>query len=424
MDTLAHTPHTVFMTGVTGLLGSYLLRDLVLSGRSVAVLVRRSRKQSPRSRIESMVSQWEAEVGRVLRRPRVFEGDITLPRCGLDDDAIGWVRLNCDTLLNNAASLTFDGTGPDQEPWRSNVNGVRHLLDLADRSAVGRLHHVSTAYVCGLRSGVIREDEIDETGTFANDYERSKAIGERLIREAKHLESFTIYRPSIIVGDSRSGFTSTYHGFFAALRLAHTLVRSVPLGATNSEALLGFLGIQPHWHKNFVPVDWVARAIGRLLGRDDAQGQTFHLTHPAPVPMSLVGSVIQEAVERFSETASGNDAQGRSESWFATNFRSELDIYTKYFRDDPVFDRSNVLSMIGADDVPLIDRASLLRMSEYAITNGFRSVPSHMAATRPCGPASACDPAGRDTGNGAPPERGWAEDAEKSGNAVDRRAFR
>ena len=424
MDTLAHTPPSVFMTGATGLLGSYLLRDLVLNGESVAVLTRRGRRQSPQSRIESMVSGWEAEAGRMLRRPVVFEGDITLPRCGLDDDAIGWIRLNCDTLLNNAASLTFDGQAPGQEPWRSNVDGIRNLLDVADRAAVGHVHHVSTAYVCGLRSGVIREDEIGEPEAFANDYERSKALGERLIREAKHLESSTIYRPSIIVGDSGTGFTSTYHGFFAALRLAHTLVRCVPLGATSSESLLEFLGIRPHWHKNFIPVDWVARTISALLRHQGARGRTFHLTHPAPVPMSLVGSVIQEAVERYSETASGNDTQGRSESWFATNFRSELDIYTKYFRDDPVFDRSNVLSMIGADDVPLIDRASLLRMSEYAITNGFRSVPSHMTATRPCGPASACDPAGRDTGNGAPPERGWAEDAEKSGNAVDRRAFR
>ena len=412
------------MTGATGLLGSYLLRDLVLNGESVAVLVRRSRKQSPRSRIESMVSRWEADVGRVLRRPTVFEGDITLPRCGLDDDAIGWIRLNCDTLLNNAASLTFDGQAPEQEPWRSNVNGIRNLLDVADRAAVGHLHHVSTAYVCGLQSGVIPEDAIGEPLAFANDYERSKALGERVIRDAKHLESSTIYRPSIIVGDSGTGFTSTYHGFFAALRLAHTLVRCVPLGATSSESLLEFLGIRPHWHKNFVPVDWVAQTIATLLRHHGARGRTFHLTHPEPVPMSLVGSVIQEAVERFSETASGNDPQGRNESWFATNFRSELDIYTKYFRDDPVFDRSNVLSMINVDDVPLIDRSSLLRMSEYAIRNGFRSVPSRMAATRPCGGAAARVPAGRDPDKGDLPERGWTEDAEKSGNAANRRAFR
>lgn len=382
MELSAHTPHTVFMTGATGLLGSYLLRDLVLSGRSVAVLVRRSRRQSPRSRVEAMVSQWEADAGRVLSRPHVFEGDITLPRCGLDDDAIGWIRLNCDTFLNNAASLTFDSQSLEQEPWRSNVNGIRHVLDLADRSAVGSLHHVSTAYVCGLRSGVIREDELDERQAFANDYERSKAEGERLIRDAKHLSSVTIYRPSIIVGDSRTGFTSTFHGFFAALRLAHTLVRSLPLGATNSESLLRFLGIEPHWHKNFVPVDWVAAMIGRLLADRDAQGKTFHLTHPHPVPMSLVGSVIQEAIETFSELASADDPDGRSESWFATNFRSELDIYAKYFRDDPVFDQSNLVSAVGTIDVPAIDRPTLLQMSKYAIVNGFRSSPRPRPAAR------------------------------------------
>lgn len=401
-------PQSVFMTGATGLLGSYLLRDLVLKGESVAVLVRRSRRHSPRSRIESMVSLWEADAGRLLRRPHVFEGDITLPRCGLDDDAIGWIRLNCDTFLNNAASLTFDGQSREEEPWRSNVNGIRNLLDVAERAEIAHVHHVSTAYVCGLRSGVIHEDEAADSQAFANDYERSKATGERLIRDAKHLDSATIYRPSIIVGDSDTGFTSTYHGFFAALRLAHTLVRCVPLGSTSSESLLAFLGIRPEWHKNFVPVDWVAHSIGALLRRHEARGHTFHLTHSEPVPMRVVGSVIQEAVERFSETAPTADPQSRSESWFAANFRSELDVYTKYFRDDPVFDRANLLSFIGADDVPAIDRVSLLRMSEYAITNGFRSIPNRGAPTR----------------HGNLAKRGWTEDAEKSGNAANHRAFR
>lgn len=405
----AHMPPSVFMTGATGLLGSYLLRDLVLNGESVAVLVRRSRRQSPRSRIESMVSQWEADAGRVLCRPRVFEGDITLPRCGLDDDAIGWIRLNCDTFLNNAASLTFAGESRDDEPWKSNVNGIKNLLDVADRAKVAHMHHVSTAYVCGLRSGVIREDELDQSQAFANDYEHSKAAGERLIQHARHLESATIYRPSIIVGDSSTGFTSTYHGFFAALRLAHTLVRCVPLGSTSSESLLEFLGIRPEWHKNFVPVDWVAHSIGTLLRRHEARGHTFHLTHPEPVPMKLVGSVIQEAVERFSETASASDPDSRNESWFATSFRSELDIYKKYFHDDPAFDCSNLISLNGPHDVPPIDRAALLRMSEYAIVNGFRAPSNRMPGLVL---QDDC------------PRRGWHENSEKSGHSTENRAFR
>jgi thioester reductase-like protein len=383
MTSPADTPHTVLMTGATGLLGSYLLRDLVLRGEHVAVLVRRSRKESPRGRIESMVARWEADAGRILRRPVVFEGDITLPRCGLDDDAIAWLRLNCDRFLNNAASLTFDGRAPEQEPWRSNVNGMKNLLDLADRSSVGQMHHVSTAYVCGLGSGVVREEVADEHQAFANDYERSKAVGERLVRDAGCLDSFTIYRPSIIVGDSTTGYTSTYHGFFAALRLAHTLVRSVPLGSTSSEALLKFLRIQPHWQKNFVPVDWVAEMIGTLLRRREARGRTFHLTHPRPVPMSLVGSVIQEAIETLSETAAADDPEGRSESWFAASFRNELDIYAKYFRDDPIFDGTNLVALLGDGAPPPVDRSALLRMSEYAITNRFRSVPHHAVGAPP-----------------------------------------
>lgn len=181
---------------------------------------------------------WEETLGKRLPRPTVLDGDLTRPFCGLDADARRWVGEHCDELLNNAASLTFRGTRREAEPWLTNVTGTGHVLSLARETGLRHVHHVSTAYVCGLRSGVVREDELDVGQSFVNDYERTKVEGERLVRAAAapvggFLDTATIYRPSIIVGDSTTGWTSTYHGLFAALRLGHTLLTRVTKGTTS-----------------------------------------------------------------------------------------------------------------------------------------------------------------------------------------------
>jgi len=235
----------LLLTGSTGLLGSYLVRDLLLDGQPLALLVRGSRRESPQARIEQIVTRWEVELGKRLPRPRVFAGDLSSPLCGLGGADVSWIARNCSDLLHNAASLSFRGSDRQAEPWLSNVTGTRNVLDLVHAADIEHLHHVSTAYVCGLRSGRVLEEEADVGQDFANDYERSKVEAEKMVRSAEGPSSVSVYRPSIIVGDSRTGFTSTYHGFYAALRLVHMLLTRVALGSTSANAVLALLGIAP-----------------------------------------------------------------------------------------------------------------------------------------------------------------------------------
>jgi thioester reductase-like protein len=369
------SPH-LLLTGATGLLGSYLLRDLLLAGRALAVIARGERKRSPAARVEALVAEWEARLGMRLPRPVVLAGDLTQPACGLDDAALRWVGDHCSELLHNAASLSFKGTSRDEEPWVTNVGGTAHVLELAARAGLRRMHQVSTAYVCGLRTEVVAEADLDVGQSFGNDYERSKVEAERLVRSAGHLDSVTVYRPSIIVGDSVTGYTSTYHGFFAALRLGHTLLTRVPLGSTSGLALLALMGVDPAARKNFVPVDWVARVIATLVGRPEAHGRTFHVTHPDPLPTGTVAATIQEAVETYSRAAAADDPDLQDERWFADNLSSELDVYQRYFRHDPVFDRANLLAHAGDLPCPPLDRETLLRMSRFAIEHEFGRRPA------------------------------------------------
>lgn len=375
----------LLLTGSTGLLGSYLVRDLLLAGRPLALVVRRDRKRSAASRVESLMQHWEETLGASLPRPVVFEGNLAEPLCGLTDEDRHWIHWNCGELLNNAASLSFRGSDRAAEPWLTNVTGTRHVLDLARETGIEHFHHVSTAYVCGLRGGTVREDDLDVGQPFGNDYEASKVEAEKMVRSADHLSTATVYRPSIIVGDSRTGYTSTYHGFFAGLRLGHTLLTRVAIGSTSGPALLALLGVNASDRKNFVPVDWVSAMIARAVQTPGARGRTFHLTHPEPLPMLTVGKVIQQAVERYSKAASPDDPDLCDERWFADNLRTQLDVYQSYFRNDPVFERANTEAIAGHLCCPRLDEATLLRMSKYAIETDFgRRVVRPEALTTGC----------------------------------------
>jgi nucleoside-diphosphate-sugar epimerase len=182
----------------------------------------------------------------------------------------------------------------------------------------------------------------------------------------------TVYRPSIIVGDSHTGFTSTYHGLFAVLRLGHTLLTKVALGSTSCSAILRLLGVAPSNSKNFVPVDWVSAVIAHGVQKPEARGRTFHVTHPEPVSNVAFGAVVQEAVERYSKAASPELCD---EQWFADNLSAQVDVYRSYFRNDPTFDRANTEAIAGHIPCPPLDHPRLMRMAKFAIDQDFGRAP-------------------------------------------------
>ena len=221
----------VLLTGATGLVGRYLMRNLFLEGCHLAVVVRPTKRMNVQQRIESILQSWESELGAPLPRPIIFEGDVREENLGLQPDEISWVREHCDRILHSAAVLQFSGASQEDEPWRTNLGGTKNVLEFSRLCQIPELHYVSTAYVCGIRTDKVMENELECGQEFRNDYERSKFESEKLVRQATHFSSKTIYRPAVIVGDSRTGYTSTYHGLYLYLRLMATLVPQLPRNA-------------------------------------------------------------------------------------------------------------------------------------------------------------------------------------------------
>jgi nucleoside-diphosphate-sugar epimerase len=206
---------------------------------------------------------------------------------------------------------------------------------------------------------------------MGNDYERSKLEAEKLVRSTVLARPPTIYRPSIIVGDSRTGYTCTFHGFYAMVKLAHTLASQVARYSFTAGTAIETFNMGGQERKDFVPVDWVSAMIAHLLGHPEHHGKTYHLTAAQPTPVALWSQAIQEAVYRYSPCADPAHSPGRDGTWAGETFRAQAEIYRAYWRDDPQFDRTHTVAAAPQLSCPVVDHDMLLRMASLAIQTNF-----------------------------------------------------
>lgn len=354
------------LTGATGLVGQYLLRDLLLAGERLAVIVRPGKDGTAFERIDSILRRWERELGTQLPRPVVLSGCITASHCDLSSDDLHWIRGNCRRVLHNAAVLKFEGVDRSREPWVTNVGGTQNVLNLCREVGITDFHYVSTAYVCGAQTGVIMEGQLDVGQDFRNDYERSKFESEKLVRACNWIEPATIYRPAVIAGDSRTGYTASYHGLYLYLRLMATLVPRQPVdsdGFRHTPIRLPMSGSEP---RNVVPVDWVSAVICRLLGRSEARGMTFHLAPDIPLtPRRVVECCYTYFRSKGVVYCENEVPEDLPLSPFEDEFLKSVRLYRSYDRSDPWFDRTNLMRFAGDLRCPVIDEAMIHRFLRF-----------------------------------------------------------
>ncbi|HEY6565340.1 MAG TPA: SDR family oxidoreductase [Pirellulaceae bacterium] len=357
--------HYIMLTGSTGLLGQYLVRDLMRDGHRLAVLVRGSKGKSAAERVERMMQFWEREAGTDLPRPICLPGDITQPMLGLNDHWRRWVTRNVATMFHCAASLTFHEH--NGEPRRTNVEGTRNVVDFCEAHQIDDMQYVSTAYVCGRRHDLVREDELDVGQQFRNDYEKSKFLAEQLVREHSGFRRLTIYRPVVITGDSVTGYTATYHGTYLYMKLASVLASNMEPDADGNRHIPIRWGATGEERRNITPVDWNSRIICQLYQNPDAHGRTYHLAPAQPMSMR---SVIDYAARFYGITGIEFHGYGDNPSFKLNELErwiwSNVKIYGSYDFMDPSFDMSNLNRYAPEPPSPVIDYAMAERFMRYA----------------------------------------------------------
>src|SRR5580704_6633861 len=109
--------HYTLLTGATGFVGRYVLKDMLLAEMPVAVLVRGTKRETARQRLEGILAYWDGRLGRSLLRPVVLEGDVRHAGCGLSAAALDWLKQRCDTVVHSAASMKFHADEAEGEPF-------------------------------------------------------------------------------------------------------------------------------------------------------------------------------------------------------------------------------------------------------------------------------------------------------------------
>lgn len=361
------------LTGGTGLLGRYLIKDLSQAGVKLAVLVRPSRRQTAQERVESILQFWEQELGTTLPRPVVLSGDLTDPDLGLSAEDIKWASENCTHCIHNAASLSFVSTSRESEPWKSNVGGTNNVIDFCRQAGIKQFHHVSTAYVAGLREGVCLETELNVGQKFGNDYEQSKVMAEEAVRNESFFDQVTVHRPAIIIGDSENGFTNTFHGFYAAVQLCCTISKSQTPNETGVRCDdIVRLNLDGFERKNLVPVDWVSAAMSHIISNPEHHGQTYHLTPRHAVEARTILNVVQVVGGFYGTQFVGPETVIDQPTELETLFFQHFEVYNSYWRNDPVYDSTNTQKACPHLPCPHVDYEMLLRLSRIAQEMNFQ----------------------------------------------------
>jgi thioester reductase-like protein len=283
----------LFVTGGTGFLGTSLVARLLgaFSGSRVTLLIRGSDSGEVQVRVNSLARRLERDeaLADASHRIRGIRGDVTLPRCGLAAKEWDEIGQSATHIIHGAATIRFDL--PISVARSVNLEGTRAVLDLArgctENGSLERFVYIGTSSVSGRRTGRVYEPQLEMGQRFFNTYEQSKAESERLVRD--HFDRFpcTVFRPSIVVGDSRSGWTTLFNAIYVPLRLLHRgLLRALP---ARPEALL-----------DIVPVDWVTDAMARIMQMPESIGLVCHLTS-GPTRATRLGDLTSIASKYFDE---------------------------------------------------------------------------------------------------------------------------
>jgi thioester reductase-like protein len=261
----------VLLTGGTGFLGGEIVKRILERHprTRVALLVRSTTRETARERVDKLLFRtFGKDAGRHADRVDVVEGDISLRGAGMDSERSARLSERIDHVIHCAASVRFDL--PLDVARRDNTEGTRNVLGIAERMPrLGRFDDVGTAFVAGNRRGVIREDDLDVGQRFSNSYEQTKMEAEKLVRTFAESHPTTIYRPSIVVGNSHTGETSTFQGFYQILLFYRKLYSKgirVPI-----------VPADPNMPVDIVPIDYVVDALFALMQSTKSLGRSFHL---------------------------------------------------------------------------------------------------------------------------------------------------
>jgi thioester reductase-like protein len=340
----------VLLTGATGMVGAEVLaRLLEREDTSVVTVLRAGDDEQARARLDALLADVLGLERDARDRTVAVAGDVTRRGLGLSAWARDRVLATVDGIVHSAASVAFDMPLPQARAI--NVGGTHAVLtlarDLAARGRLRRMVHVSTAYVAGDHRGTFREDQTWAGQGFRNTYEQSKLEAELMLGSSAHELPLVVARPSIVVGDARSGWTAGFHGLYGPLRaFARGLLRRIPAA--------------PEGLVDTVPLDYVGGAIVHLLDHEHIRGNVALAAGEAAITVRDLVALTSRTLGQPQEPVLDPDARDEAGT----------PVLLPYFDVRTRFDTSRaaaILGRAGLSPAPIAGRIeALLRYASTA----------------------------------------------------------
>ena len=391
------------VTGSTGFLGGAITRRLLVSGYRLRLLIRkRDNDTSPnsfgrestikelilgnqlnecltgqRSMTDDRAGTDESLYDLFLSNVEIFEGNITSRDLGLEEE--DYKRLCCevDEVFHCAAATHFEEQRAG-ELMVVNVEGTKKMLQFANSGKQKKFHYVSTAYVAGKQNDIVYENElVDEEPLFNNEYERSKFIAEQVvIKYARDNEiPYTIYRPGIIVGDSKTGATCKFDNLYIFMKVLCNIQKSFINHESEglNDITVRVPGI-PDALINLVPVDYVADAIVVILKAKESINKIFHITNPYPPELDELRDLLMPVlgIEGINVKIDGQ-MEHKHLSAMERLFLRQTRTYYSYLFSRLRFDCRNTQSVLESTGIicPAITRGLVNVLVDFAISHNW-----------------------------------------------------
>jgi len=273
---------TIFLTGFPGFIAERLVKRLANHDTKFLLLVQKQFVE----KATRAAGEIAAGTNTPIENFALVEGDITQENLGINEEELQTIYESATDVYHLAA--IYDLGVKKEVAFRVNVEGTKNVNEFVKKlQKLRRYNYVSTCYVAGLRTGEILESELEHDAGFRNFYEETKYLAEREVEKLKENETpLTIFRPSVVVGDSETGETAKYDGIYYLinyLRKAPHLFRFTNVGNKNVKL-------------NLVPVDFVVEAIARLAKDKRAIGKTIALADPNPLTTEEIFDTLAEAM--------------------------------------------------------------------------------------------------------------------------------
>lgn len=358
----------MLITGATGFIGSQVAHRLMSEDCNVVLFVRARSNEEAVLRLRRAWWDFPELRKHIGTRVEVIAGDVKDKNLGLDEATYHSLVTSITHIVHSAADLRLNA--PLEELNRTNVEGTLNALRLAEKAhedhGLQRFAHVSTAYVAGSKEGRVEEDALGDYNMLDNNYERSKHLGEKAVRDYANRFPISIFRPGMVVGDSTTGRVKTFNTIYYPLRLYITgRIRFFPISSSTKV--------------NLMPVDLVADSLVRLMLDPRAGGMTFHLTAPTD-GSPKVGELVKEAKDWAKQNLRVKLAtplflplpSGAVVALLKVGAKGEASNLTQlapYFSERREFSRDNVDRLLDTKGVDW--RKILPRLLEYAAYTGF-----------------------------------------------------